>query len=240
MRLSTISSMAILWALLGCNTQPVEYTPQSNAATAEKVDNQKIGASEKDNETPVVEDETEADEKEEVEDTPVEENLTPLTQADLLAMDEVVITATLDGTNATATYRSDIGRTQVTTSANLVAQETVAAGEQPKTTTLLNAATPLQVKEGQKLIFCVSPNSIGQDQREGTLRIHSSDSVAFGHWPGGAVLSAGQCSGDLGEGVLGDETQVVQMNTSGNPTDTGMYNHNSNEGNTRINFQVVK
>jgi len=144
----------------------------------------------------------------------------PLTNADLLAMDAVIITAVLNG-NA-ATYFSDVGNTSVTN-----AQAVANAGQAP-TGSQLAANAAIQVKVGQNLNFCNHASSTG------ALRVHAANGSAFSHWPNSAQLQPGQCS--TGAGF----PEAVLASAAGNTPGNNLYNHNGTENTSRIFVQVIQ
>lgn len=160
------------------------------------------------------------EEEEEVEATPVANVPTDLTNADLLAMDTVVITAVVAADNSVQ-YYSDVGSKAVTTATTIRNLDQL--------NTPLSANAPLEVNAGMKIVFCNHPQS---DAGSNQLRIHAGATSAFNHWGGGQGLARGECSFNLGYPEDVEATAV--NNTPGN----NLYNHNGPQNSSRIFISV--
>lgn len=216
MKLRTLALMGTLGILLGCESS-VEYTPNARqAATAEAPERSDDQRAVTQTQEPEDVDEVADNMAEEVE--PVENSTQPLTNADLLAMDEVVITAVISG-QATQ-YFSDVGNTAVTTA------ETVANASESPTGQRMTAESVLDLRAGQRMTFC---NHASSDAR---LRVHAANGSAFGHWGNGQQLDPGQCSTGLGY------PEVLNANAVGNTPGNNLYDHNQGNGNGQRNGAI--
>lgn len=227
MKIRLFALIGSLGLLLGC--QPgVEYAPRNQSTAVENQGQQntdksqdsspsevaaKVEEDSASNETPASE-EVSADASDEA---PVEAS--PLSNADLLAMDEVVITAVL---NNGATYYSDVGNTAVTNAA------AIADAAKAPTGTQLSTSAPLMVKAGQRMTFCNHASS------NSTLRVHASNRSAFAHWGSNQVLAPGECS-------TGRQfPEVINTQAVGNNPGNNLYNHNQNANNSPIHVQIIQ
>ncbi|SMF74656.1 hypothetical protein [Pseudobacteriovorax antillogorgiicola] len=224
MRLSTVSLVAILMAMFGCETQSFEYEMKPGTATSgdatpaqDSSDNTQSADNTAD-ETPVAD---EAEEEEAVEETPVVEAPTPLTNADLLAMDTVVVTAFVAADDSVV-FKSDVGATKVTAAGDISNAAVInAIGD-------MDQNNLLQIKAGQKLVFCNHASS----DANARLRIHAQGGV-FDHWGGAQQLDAGQCSFNLGYPEVIGAAAVGRA-----PGD--LYNHNGNENGSTVFVEYIQ
>lgn len=205
MKLSTASLIVILAAMFGCEQNSFENDLEKKSVGAkEEVQQDK---SEDAVASDDVADTSTEEEPEAEEEAPVA--VTPFTQADMLAMDSVVVISMADSAT-TAKYYSDVGRTALTTQA-LINQAGYQLGAE------LTAGTPFQVKNGQTMIFCNHPASVE------SFRAHGGGGAsAFNHWPNNKVLAAGECFEANGDVVAG---------TVGANPGNGFYNHDQGNGN---------
>ncbi len=227
-------------ALLGCQPS-VEYTPtQKRAAGLEEgeeetktadqtpAENTQGVSPEENQEEVAAGDETPEEEEEQVAEQPAAPAPTPLTNADLLAMDTVVITAVASNDPEGTTWFSDVGALKVTTAADVTNAAAAPAG------TLLASNATFMVKVNQKVEFCNHASSTD------TVRIHASNNSAFPHWGAGAVLQPGECS--FGADQTPDEgfQDTINANAAGNTPGNNLYNHQQNENGSEIFLQVMQ
>ena len=244
MKLGLYALMGTLgFALLGCQPS-VEYSPaQERAAAVEKgseektadqtaVPQEEAAPEEVAAEEPAAEEEVA--EEEQVAEQPAAPAPTPLTNADLLAMDTVVITAVAkaqDNANnqpEETKWFSDVGALKVTTANDVTDAAVAPAGSQ------LAGAAAFMVKAGQKVEFCNHASSTD------TVRIHAANGSAFPHWGAGAVLQPGECS--FGANQTPDQgfQDTINANAVGNTPGNNLYNHQQNEDSSPIFLQVMQ
>lgn len=198
--------------LLGCQAN-VEYRPaegKTQGATAgtpfNPEDNQQSSDQESQQAEEVAQEEEVAEEEEKMEE---QQAPVALTNQDLLAMDEVVVTSVISA-NGTV-YFTDVGRTSITNAAAVADAGVAPSGKQ------MTAAEAFQVKAGQRVTFCNHASSTAN------LRVHAANGSAFSHWGGGQQLAPGACSS--GQGY----PETINAGAVGNTPGNNLYNHNQNE-----------
>lgn len=209
--------------LVGCQ-ESVEYRPaesRTQNATAGTPFNPEDNQQSSDQESAQVE-ETAQEEEATAEEEPMEEQQqapVALTNQDLLAMDEVVVTSVISA-NGTV-YFSDVGRTSITNAAAVANAGVAPSGKQ------LTAAEAFQVKAGQRVTFCNHASS------SANLRVHAANGSAFSHWGGGQQLAPGACSS--GQGY----PETINAGAVGNTPGNNLYNHNQSENISPIYLNIA-
>ena len=197
--------------IVGCQAN-VEYRPaegKKQQAQSQQTPFNPSDAQEADQTGSEVEENEPAEEQEEAMEEEQTQAPVALTNQDLLAMDEVVVTAVISA--AGTVYHSDVGRTSITNAAAVADPNVAPSGKQ------LTQAEAFQVKAGQRVTFCNHASSTA------SLRVHAANGSAFSHWGGGQQLAAGQCSS--GQGYPETINAAAVGNTPGN----NLYNHNQSE-----------
>lgn len=131
-----------------------------------------------------------------------------LTEADVMALDTVVVVAVTKSDN-TAKYYSDVGRAEVTTQASLAANYQL--GQE------MTQAAPLKAAVGQTFQMCNAANS------ETNVRVHGGGGSVMDHAPGADSLAPGECI-QVAYQFRPDAASAVPGNNS--------YNHDQGNGNS--------